>query len=190
MSAFRMSAAGVAAAVLVATQAGCGSKGLASAALEAAGLRKPRAVSDDQAPRSIPLRLHASHKLNLDVRGQPLALAVRLYQLRDKEAFEHMPYAAFLDPQAERRGLGADLIEVREVMLVPGQRYEVNEKLGRETGYLALVALFQRPAEQRWRVALAASDAERKGLVVGLHACALSVDARGQAAMLSSVRCQ
>lgn len=176
--------------------AGCGSNGLATSALEATGLRKPPELPDAQKPpRSVSLRLHASPRLNLDKRGQALALSVRLYKLRRKDAFELAPYSAFLNPQAERESLGPDLIEVREIMLVPGQRYEVTEKVSREAGHLALVALFQRPAEGRWRTTVPAADAERDGLNIGLHACALTVGSSGsgnsaQAAMLSSVRCQ
>ncbi|MFP5340815.1 MAG: type VI secretion system lipoprotein TssJ [Gammaproteobacteria bacterium] len=171
--------------------AGCGSNGLASKAMEATGLRKPPELPEaHKPPRSVPLRLHASPKLNLDKHGQPLALAVRLYKLRQKDAFEQAPYAAFLNPQAERESLGPDLLEVREIMLVPGQRYEVTEKVSREAGHLAVVALFQRPAEQRWRTTVAAADAERDGLNIGLHACALTVGGSSQAATLSSVRCQ
>lgn len=179
--------AGIAACLL----AGCGSNGIAAAALEASWLRKPPELPDAQKPpRSVALRLHASPKLNLDRRGQPIALAVRLYKLRRTEAFEQAPYAAFLDPQAEHESLGGDLVEVREIMLVPGQRYEVREQVSREAVHLAVVALFQRPAEGRWRTAVASADAEREGLTIGLHACALTVGGNSQAAKLSSVRCQ
>lgn len=165
---------------------GCGGAGLAGA-LEATGLRKPPELADaHKPPRSVALRLHAGSRLNLDQRGRPLALAVRIYQLRQKEAFEQTPYDAFLDARQERERLGADLLDVREVMLVPGQRVELLEKVGREAGYLAVVALFQRPAEGRWRTAVKAADAERDGLTVGLHACALTAGT----ASLSSVRCQ
>lgn len=170
---------------------GCGSNGIAGKALEATGLRTPPELPDAQKPpRTVALRLHASPKLNLNKRGQPIALAVRLYKLRQKDAFEQAPYATFLNPQREREHLGADLVEVREIMLVPGQRYEVTEKVNREAAHLAVVALFQRPAEGRWRSSVAAADAERDGLNVGLHACALTVGGSSGAATLSSVRCQ
>lgn len=179
--------------ILVAAWAlsGCGSNGLATKAMEATGLRKPPELPEAQKPpRSVVLRLHASPRLNVDKRGQPLALVVRLYKLRQKDAFEQAPYSAFLNPQAERESLGPDLLEVREIMLVPGQRYEVTEKVSREAGHLAVVALFQRPAEGRWRTTVAAADAERDGLSLGLHACALTVGGSSGAATLSSVRCQ
>lgn len=169
---------------LAALLAGCG-----GAALEAAGLRKPPELPESQKPpRNVPLKLHAATRLNVDAGGQPLALAVRLYKLRQKDAFEGAPYAAFLDPQLERERLGADLVEVREIMLVPGQRYEVTEKVAREAGHLGIVALFHTPAAGRWRTAVSSLDAERDGLNIGLHACAMSVGSSATA--LASVRCQ
>lgn len=183
--------------VLTTALAGCGGAALAplaSVALEAAGLRKPAELPESQKPpRNVPLKLHAATRLNVDARGQPLALAVRLYKLRQKDAFEGAPYATFLDPRLERESLGADLVEVREIMLVPGQRYEVTEKVAREAGHVGIVALFHTPAAGRWRTAVSSLDAERDGLNVGLHACAMSVGsaaAKDGASALGSVRCQ
>lgn len=182
----------LAASALAALLAGCGGAALAplaSVALEAAGLRKPAELPESQKPpRNVPLKLHAATRLNVNAGGQPLALAVRLYKLRQKDAFEDAPYATFLDPRLERESLGADLVEVREIMLVPGQRYEVTEKVAREAGHLGIVALFHTPAAGRWRAAVSSLDAERNGLSVGLHACAMSVGSAPTA--LASVRCQ
>lgn len=178
--------------VLAGALSGCGGAALAplaSMALEAAGLRKPPELPESQKPpRNVPLRMHAAARLNLNERGQPLALAVRLYKLRQKDAFEGAPYAAFLDPQLERERLGADLIEVREIMLVPGQRYEVTEKVAREAGHVGIVALFHNPATGRWRTTVSSLDAERDGVNIGLHACAMSV--AGATTALASARCQ
>jgi len=190
-------AASALAIVLTTALAGCGGAALAplaGVALEAAGLRKPAELPESQKPpRNVPLKLHAATRLNVDARGQPLALAVRLYKLRQKDAFEGAPYTTFLDPRLERESLGADLVEVREIMLVPGQRYEVTEKVAREAGHVGIVALFHTPAAGRWRTAVSSLDAERDGLNVGLHACAMSVGsggAKGGTSALASVRCQ
>jgi type VI secretion system protein VasD len=183
--------------VLCGLLAGCAGGGvgsIAGAALEATGIRKAPDLPDAQkAPRAIAIRLHAADKLNVDARGRPLALVARIYKLRQSAAFEQAPYAAFLDPKAEQEALGADLLEVREVTLVPGQRYEVTEKVTREAGYVGVVALFHAPAAQRWRLAFAAADAEQSGMTVGLHACALSAGAGAKAlgaTRTSSVHCQ
>jgi type VI secretion system protein VasD len=148
-----------------------------------------------QQPRKLALHLHAATRLNVDARGRPLALLLRVYKLRQRGAFEQAPYAAFLSPQAEREALGADLLEASEVTLVPGQRLDLDQTLAREAGYLGVVALFHTPARQGWRAAFAAPDAEQAGITLGLHACALSVGAGAAASgepppSLSLVRCQ
>jgi type VI secretion system protein VasD len=177
---------------------GCAGRagGLGGNALEAIGLRKPPPVPEaQQPPRNVVVHLHAAPRLNVDARGQPLALLVHIYKLRQRAAFDQAPYAAFLSPQAERDTLGADLVEVREVTLVPGQQLDINDKLARDTPWLGVVALFHAPAEHGWRVAFAAADAERAGITVGLHACALTVGAGAAPAgdavkPLSLVHCQ
>jgi type VI secretion system protein VasD len=163
------------------------------------GLRKPPPLPEAQlGPRSVALRLHAAKRLNVDARGQPLALLVRVYKLRQRTAFEQAPYAAFLSPQSEREALGADLLEVRELMLVPGQQLELSEKLAREAGWLGVVALFHSPPAQGWRLAFAAPEAEKSGVTIGLHACAMSSSGSASGAgagpaaakPLALVRCQ
>jgi type VI secretion system protein VasD len=162
---------------------------LANAALQMAGVAKPPPELPDaqKPPRNVSIRLHAAQRLNTDADGRPLALVARIYKLRQSAAFEQAPYDSFLDTQREKVALGADLMEVKEVLLVPGQRYEVQEKVSKEAYFIGVVALFRAPAAQRWRATFAAADAERGGITVGLHACALSVS--GMAA-LSAPRCQ
>jgi len=153
------------------------------------GMRKPAPVPESQQPpRNVVVHLHAAPRLNVDARGQSLALLVRIYKLRQRGAFDQAPFAAFLTPQAERDALGADLVDAREVTLVPGQRLDVSDTLARDTPWLGVVALFHAPAGNAWRAVFAAADAERTGATVGLHACALSA---GDAAKpLSLVHCQ
>jgi type VI secretion system protein VasD len=174
--------------------AGCAGSSGPAGLLEATGIRKAAPLPDAQLPpRSVALRLHAAKRLNLDARGQSLALLVRVYKLRQRAAFDGAPYAAFLSPQAEREALGADLLEVRELTLVPGQQLELNEKLPREAGWLGVVALFHSPLQQGWRLAFAAPQAEQAGVTIGLHACAMSTGAASTAGAvkpLSLVRCQ
>ena len=162
---------------------------LANAALQMAGVAKPPPELPDaqQPPRNVSIRLHAGQRLNTDADGRPLALVARIYKLRQSAAFEQAPYDSFLDAQREKAALGADLMEVKEVLLVPGQRYEVQEKVSKEAYFIGVVALFRAPATQRWRATFAAADAERGGITVGLHACALSISGTST---LSAPRCQ
>ena len=165
---------------------GCAAGSIAGAALEMTDMRKAPERPDAQKPaRSVAIRLHASQNLNAGAGTQPLALATRIYKLRQPAAFQQMAFDGFLSLHSERELLGNDLLEVKEVMLIPGQRYEIVEKVTREACYIGVVALFRTPAENRWRLAFAASDAEKSGITLGLHACALSAGA-GAAAITSS----
>jgi type VI secretion system protein VasD len=177
---------------------GCAAGSIAGAAMEMAGIRKAPELPDAQKPpRSVAIRLHASANLNAGAGNQPLALATRIYKLRQPAAFEKMAFDGFLSAHAERELLGSDLLEVKEVMLIPGQRYEIVEKVSREAYFIGVVALFRTPAESRWRLAFATGDAEKSGVTVGLHACAMSVGAGAAMATasdagkpLAALRCQ
>jgi len=153
-------------------------------------------LADSQKPsRTVSVRLHAATKLNTDAHGHSLALVARLYKLRQSAAFESAPYAAFLSPQAEQAAFGADLLEVKEITLVPGQKYEVMEKVSREAGYIGIVALFHKPAPQRWRLAYSAAEAEPAGVTVGVYACSMASGGGARARLQSvplpdTVRCQ
>ena len=178
---------------------GCAAGSIAGAALQIAGVEKPPELPDAQKPpRNVAIRLHAAPNLNAGKAVQPMALATRIYKLRQTAAFQQMNFNAFLNAQTERELLGNDLLEVKEVMLIPGQRYEVVEKVTREAYFIGVVALFQAPAERRWRLSFAAADAEKAGITVGLHACAMSLGAGALATTavnetgkpLAAVRCQ
>lgn len=170
--------------------------GLTALLASCGGVGKAPEVADAQKPaRTVSVKLHAASKLNTDARGQSLALVARLYKLRQSAAFEAAPYAAFLSPQAERDAFGADLLEVKEITLVPGQKYEVQEKVSREAGYIGIVALFNKPAPQRWRLAYSAAEAEPAGVTVGMYACSMASGAGARAhlpksPLPDSVRCQ
>ena len=172
---------------------------MASSALEASGLKKPTApeVTDAlKVPRTVPIKLHASSALNIDQAGRPLALIAKIYKLRQNTAFVQATYATFLSPQKEKEALGNDLIEVKEVTLIPGQRYEFLEKVSHEAKYIGVVALFRNPAPARWRADFFAASAEDSGIVIGIHACALTIgagagttDTTSSGQMLAPVRC-
>ncbi|NMM37723.1 MAG: type VI secretion system lipoprotein TssJ [Glaciimonas sp.] len=172
---------------------------VAKSALEATGLKKPDTPEVPDAlklPRTISIKLHASEILNSNSSGRPLALVTKIYKLRQNAAFQQATYDTFLSPQKEKEALGTDLLEVKEVTLIPGQRYEISEKTSQEAYYIGIVALFHNPAPSRWRVVFPAGQAEQSGIIIGLHACALTVGTGVTATgnltknqLLSSVRC-
>jgi type VI secretion system protein VasD len=176
---------------------------VADVAMEAVGLKKPEPPKVPELPefqkpqRNVALKLHAGDNLNSGATDKPLSIIARVYKLKQTGAFYSAPYDTFLSPEKEKQILGADLLEVRELSLVPGQLYEVTEKVSRESNYIGIVTLFRSPAAQRWRAAFAAQDAETSGIIIGLHACSLtlgkgaSADQSNIAALISAPsRCQ
>lgn len=147
-------------------------------AVAAGCARVKRIVSPEAAPpaaRKVALRIHAAQRLNTDSKGRPLALLIRIYKLRQSAAFEQAPADAFLSPDKEREALGADLIDVKEIVLVPGQRFEASESIGPEADFIGVAALFHSPAPQRARLAFRSAAAHKVGITIGAHGCALSV---------------
>jgi type VI secretion system protein VasD len=158
--------------------AGIGLLGTAgSAALQAVGVGKPAVPDSQKPPRQIALTLDAGTNLNAGTAKRGVALVVRLYALKDPTSFQQAPFDTFLDPNKEKQVLGQDLMQVREVTLIPGQRYTTTEKVPYEAGALGIVALFRQPATQRWRLVFDPKASEKSGVLVGMHACAMTVTA-------------
>ncbi len=154
--------------LLAASLVGC-------AGLDAVGLRRQPDLADAlKAPRTVAIKLSAADALNLDSSGKSLALVARIYKLKQNNAFEQAPFAAFFNPEREKEMLGADLIEVKEITLIPGQRLELQEKVSKEAYFVGVVALFRAPDPMRWRLSFAAADAERSGVAIGAYGCALA----------------
>ncbi|MGM9485709.1 type VI secretion system lipoprotein TssJ [Ideonella sp. YS5] len=187
--------------------AGCGSTssgGTLDSALGMVGLQRPSmAVPEgvpkrpDQSSRKVTIRLHAGDVLNVTPDGRSLSIVARLYKLRDRTAFEQLSYEMLQDPKgpAPQGEWMRDVVETKEIILTPGQKFESVETVPPEAAYVAVVASFRAPAPQRWRFIFETKQAAQTGLTMGLHACALSV-AAGQpvgvapeTTRLAGVRC-
>ncbi len=147
--------------------------------LEWLGITKPDLPPAGIFPteRRVALRLHAGDQLNTDPEGRPLSVVARIYRLKDVDTFLAAPADAFRDAATERLAFGTSLIDVRELVLTPGQRHEVVETLPLTVSHLAVVAQFRAPADGRWRFAFDAESAASSGITLGLHGCAMSVAA-------------
>ncbi len=166
--------------VVTAQLAGCAAAvpalgSAASAALQLAGIGKPDVPDSQKPPRDLGITLLAAQNLNAATDRKPLALVVRLYVLKDPTSFQQASFDTFTDPAKEKSALGADLLGVREVTLIPGQRYNATEKVSREAQAFGIVALFRDPAMQRWKFAFDPAKSEKSGIMVGLHNCAMTV---------------
>jgi type VI secretion system protein VasD len=169
---------------------------VAEIALSAIGIKTPESANTPRPPKVIALRIEAAKDMNAGDDGEGLSTVLRLYKLKDQTNFLATPYSVFGNPDKEKQTIGADLLDVREMTLSPGQVLDLKEKMIPEATYLGVVALFRSPAAQRWRFAYATSDVE-SGVTIGVHACAMtSTNAApsgmtvAETALLSPVRCK
>jgi type VI secretion system protein VasD len=137
--------------------------------MDMAGLKK-----DPNAPIDVKLAIHAGENLNASS-GQPMAVVTKIYYLKNAEAFQRAPLTQLVDTDAEKAALGDSIIAAREVTLTPGQRYEHLEKVPKTAAYIAVAGLFYAPAPQRWKYVFEVKTAEDTGIVMGAHACAMTV---------------
>ncbi len=136
--------------------------------------KQPEIPEDQKPPRPVHLQLQAGNNLNADEKQRAQAAVVRIYQLKDINAFWLAPYDAFVQPDRDRAALGNSFVAMQEITLAPGQSYDVVEKVPRIAKYIAIVTLFYAPAPQRWRVAFDTEKSEKDGIVIGLHSCAMT----------------
>lgn len=169
---------------------------LAEKALGAMGI-KVDGQAAAKPSKTVPLRLETAQDLNAGEDGQGLSTVFRIYKLKDQNAFLATPYSAFGNPEKERSAFGQDLLEVREMILSPGDVLDIKEKIPADSPYLGTVALFRQPSAQRWRFIFAAADSEKTGITLGLHACAMTATTTppvgmtlNESALLSSARCK
>jgi type VI secretion system protein VasD len=192
------------------TAVGCASGGLVDKSLEFVGLKAPEnldAAKENAASikeglnklpvsRDVTLRIHAGQILNSDPTGRALSVVTRIYKLRSTAQFSQATYAMFASNDSARAAFADDVISVDEVVLKPGQKYEVVETLPLNVSHVAVVALFRSPDALRWRFMFDTQAAARTGITIGAHACALSVSegdpvgAPPDTLRLAGVRCR
>ena len=172
---------------------GCAT-GIIDKTMEVVGLKKPEPPAADMAlgpngelptlngqmprasaQRQVALRIHAGQVVNVDASGRSLAIVVRIYGLRGTTQFSQATYAMFAAGTSEKPFTNGDVVSSKEVVLVPGQKYEMLETMPAEATHLAVVALFRAPDRQRWRFMFDTKAAAKTGITLGVHGCAMSV---------------
>lgn len=147
-----MAAAAVGLALVVAASAGCSWFG-------------PR--------KDVGIKATTGPVLNRDDQGRPLSVVLRIYQLRDAGEFNRAPFEALA--RRDKEILGAELIDRREVVMIPGAEFSDTQKLNDQTRFVGVTALFRRPDQRMWRYTFDRNDLSRNGLAFRLDECAIRV---------------
>ncbi|WP_321786101.1 type VI secretion system lipoprotein TssJ [Burkholderia pyrrocinia] len=138
----RMSAAAVAAALLL---SGCGAwqtvSDASSNAYRAVFFKQVKVLNVDLAARAA---------LNPDEAGRPTSVAVRVYQLKDRKAFDGASYDDLL--KNDRTVLATDMQADMSAVVNPGGSASLSQPMQRETKYVAIIGLYRTPGTLNdWR---------------------------------------
>ncbi|PAU82136.1 type VI secretion system lipoprotein TssJ [Halovibrio salipaludis] len=96
------------------------------------------------------VRMKAGDSVNPDSEDRASPVLVRLYELREPDAFRDAGFDALHeDPEAV---LGDDLLGMEETMLRPGSDWYTERALADDTRYLGVTAAFRNIDDARWRL--------------------------------------
>jgi type VI secretion system protein VasD len=91
--------------------------------------------------KTLNVGLSARASLNSGSGDQPFSVSVRIYQLKDRKAFDAASYDDLL--QSDRTVLAQDLQDMASVIVVPGGGVSVSLPMRADTQYVAIVAFFR-----------------------------------------------
>ena len=100
-------------------------------------------------PAKAHLSIAASADTNPDVAGRPSPVVVRLYQLKDAEAFSNANFFAIFDQ--EEATLGGSLLSREEFVLNPGESRSLDIAVANEAKFVGLAAAFRDIRNTKWR---------------------------------------
>lgn len=124
--------------------------------------------------KTLHLDLSAREAANKNAQGIALSTVVRIYQLKDRKAFDSANYQSLF--AQDSTVVKADLLAQRDVRVRPGESVTVNIPLENEAQYVAVAGMFISPdqSEDSWRVVLRREDLDPdKARVIELNSQAL-----------------
>lgn len=108
--------------------------------------------------RTLHLDLRARAALNVNDDGIPLPTMIRIYQLKDRKAFDGADYKAL--STGDGLVIKADLLVEKDIRLKPGEAVSVDMPMEETAQYVAVTALFLSPDQPRntWRLVIPRQD--------------------------------
>ena len=104
--------------------------------------------------KTLHLDIRAREAVNSNDGGVPLSTVVRIYQLKDRKAFDSTDYPSLF--ASDSQALKADAVAQKDVRLQPGGAVTVDMPMDETAQYVAVAAMFIAPDQtnQSWRVVL------------------------------------
>lgn len=124
--------------------------------------------------KTLHLDLSAREAANKNAQGIALSTVVRIYQLKDRKAFDSANYQSLF--AQDSTVVKADLLAQKDVRVRPGESVAVDIPFENEAQYVAVAGMFISPdqSEDSWRVVLRREDLDPdKARVIELNSQAL-----------------
>lgn len=108
--------------------------------------------------KTLHLDIRAREGVNSNAAGVALSTVVRIYQLKDRKAFDSTDYASLF--ATDSQALKADLLTEKDIRLRPGEAVTVDMPMEASARFVAVVAMFLTPDEDNnsWRLVLSRDD--------------------------------
>ena len=102
--------------------------------------------------------LSAREGANKNAQGIALSTVVRIYQLKDRKAFDSAYYQSLF--VQDSTVVKTDLLAQKDVLIRPGESVTIDIPLEKEAQYVAVAGMFISPeqSEDSWRVVLRRED--------------------------------
>lgn len=108
--------------------------------------------------KTLHLDIRAREAVNSNASGVPLSTVVRIYQLKDRKAFDSTDYPSLFT--SDSQAVKADIVTQKDIRLQPGGAVMVDMPMDDAAQYVAVAAMFMAPdqANDTWRLVLTRND--------------------------------
>ncbi|EIQ7156984.1 MULTISPECIES: type VI secretion system lipoprotein TssJ [Citrobacter] len=108
--------------------------------------------------KTLHLDIRAREGVNNNAKGMSLATVVRIYQLKDRKAFDSTDYPSLFADDSQ--AINADLVAQKDIRLRPGESVALDMPMEEAAQFVAVAGMFMAPdqANDTWRLVLTRDD--------------------------------
>lgn len=126
-------------------------------------------------PKNIEITGTADAVVNRDASGRSLSVVVHIYQLKEQGEFSKLTFDTLTTGRTVSELIGKDLLDVTEVMLVPGSTQTSTSKISPDARHIGIVAFFRQPDQHYWRLLIDADQVRSGGINFLVQDCFLTL---------------
>lgn len=108
--------------------------------------------------KTLHLDIQAREGVNNNAKGASLATVVRIYQLKDRKAFDSTDYPSLFADDSQ--AIKADLVVEKDIRLRPGESVSLDMPMEKAAQFVAVAGMFMAPDQvnNSWRITLTRDD--------------------------------